>query len=266
METTMARTESGVAYEIVGGAGPTVLAVPGAGDLRSEYRTLGPRLVDAGLRVVTMDLPGHGDSSPGDEYSVAATSSALAEVISAVGGGPVIVVATSFAPAAAVWLAAERPDLIAGIVAISPHLEADGGLKARLERLAIELGLRGPWAGALWGSLYRSWYVSDPPADLAAEVARLRDMVGDPERRRAVRETLTADRDGVDQRIERVSTPTLTIFGSADSHFSDPAAEAVHVSRALRGRHVVVDGAGHYPHVEQPDFVAAAVVEFATTV
>ena len=213
-----------------------------------------------------MDLPGHGDSAPSGEYSVAASASALAEVITALRVGPVVVVATSFAPAAAVWLAAERPDLIAGIVAISPHLEAHGGLKARLERMAIDLGLRGPWASALWGSLYRSWYVSNPPADLDDEVERLRQMVRDPEGRRAVRETLTAHRDGMDQRIERVSTPTLTIFGSSDSHFPDPVAEAVHVSQALRGRHVVVDGAGHYPHVEQPDLVAAAIVEFAATV
>ena len=44
------------------GAGPLVVAVPGMGDLRSTYRHLAPALVDAGFRVATMDLRGHGDS------------------------------------------------------------------------------------------------------------------------------------------------------------------------------------------------------------
>ena len=50
-------------------------------------------------------------------------------LIEAVDAGPAVVVGTSFAPAAAVWAAAERPDLVAGIVAISPHLHADRSLK-----------------------------------------------------------------------------------------------------------------------------------------
>ena len=31
----------------------------------------------------------------------------------------------------------------------------------------------------------------------------------------------------------------------------------------LRGDRLVVEGAGHYPHVEQPDTVAAAIAGFA---
>jgi pimeloyl-ACP methyl ester carboxylesterase len=52
------------------------------------------------------------------------------------------------------------------------------------------------------------------------------------------------------------------IFGSLDDHFTDPAAEAAAVAAQLRGEHVIVDGAGHYPHVERPDVVSEAIVAF----
>ena len=52
-----------IAYDDTGGTGPLVICVPGLGDMRQQYRFLAPRLVAAGFRVVTMDLPGHGESS-----------------------------------------------------------------------------------------------------------------------------------------------------------------------------------------------------------
>jgi pimeloyl-ACP methyl ester carboxylesterase len=62
--------------------------------------------------------------------------------------------------------------------------------------------------------------------------------------------------------MARLDRPTLTVFGSADDHFADPVAEAESTAAELRGEHLVVDGAGHYPHVEQPDLVAGAVISF----
>ena len=55
------RGEGRIAYDMTG-TGPLVVAVPGMGDLRSTYRHLAPALVEAGFRVATMDLRGHGDS------------------------------------------------------------------------------------------------------------------------------------------------------------------------------------------------------------
>jgi len=47
-----------IAYDDTGGTGPLVICVPGLGDVRQQYRFLAPRLVAAGFRVVTIDLPG----------------------------------------------------------------------------------------------------------------------------------------------------------------------------------------------------------------
>jgi pimeloyl-ACP methyl ester carboxylesterase len=251
-----------LAYDDTGGSGRLVVLLPGAGDLRSEYRFIVDALASAGHRVIAADLPGHGGSPPASEYTVAATADAVVELIEAVDDGPAVIVGTSFAPAAAVWVAADRPDLVDGIVAISPHLHADPSLRGRALGAATHALLRGPWAAAAWAKLYAGWYKSSPPADLPSEIARLRAMLADPAGRRAVRQTLTADRDGVDDKIAHADVRTLVVFGTADDHFPDPTAEAHATSRALGGELLLVDGAGHYPHVEQPIVVADALRSF----
>jgi pimeloyl-ACP methyl ester carboxylesterase len=263
MENTMATQQTAMAFDDSGsGSGRLVILLPGAGDLRSEYRFVSPPIAAAGYRVVTADLPGHGESPTAEAYTVESTAAALVALIEQLGAGPATVVATSFAPTAAVWAAAERPDLIDGIVAISPHLDEDRSLRGRLLVVALKAAMIGPWAGAAWGGLYRSWYKTTPPTDLDAEIGSMRRMLASRARRRAVAETLTASRSGVAERIERVSIPTLTVFGSADDHFQDPSGAAASVAGRLRGGSLIVDGAGHYPHVEQPEIVADAIVSF----
>ena len=56
------RPEGRVGYDVAGD-GQLVVLVPGMGDLRAAYRFLAPALRDAGYRVATTDLHGHGDSA-----------------------------------------------------------------------------------------------------------------------------------------------------------------------------------------------------------
>jgi pimeloyl-ACP methyl ester carboxylesterase len=77
-----------------------------------------------------------------------------------------------------------------------------------------------------------------------------------------VRHTLTADRDGMAERIAALAVPSLTVYGSADDHFADAAGEASVLADRLGGDHLVVEGAGHYPHVEFPDRVTDAILDF----
>jgi pimeloyl-ACP methyl ester carboxylesterase len=215
--------------------------------------------VASGARVVTADLRGHGDSSPDwPKYGMAETAADLVALLDHLDAGPATVVATSFAPAAALWAAADRPDLIGRLVLISAHLEA----APIWQRLPLGLMLRGPLAGRLWAGQFRKWHPAAPPADLDAHAAGLAQMMADPQRRRAVRETLTAHRNGLAARIARVDAPTLIIMGGADSHFKDPAAEGASIAARTEGKVHVIRDAGHYPHVEFPGPVAAAIADF----
>ena len=252
-----------MAHDDTGGDGRLMMLLPGAGDVRSEHRFLAARLAGQGFRVVTADLPGHGQSQIASEYTLASTAAAIIDLVESIQAGPALVVACSFAPAAAVWAAAERPELFSGIVAISPHLHADDSVKGKAQEVLLNALMRGPWAAGMWARFYRGWYKSDPPSDLGLEVAKMRTMFSDPNRRAAARQTLTASREGIAARIERLGVPTLTVFGSMDDHFDDPVATAETTAGELGGDRLIVEGAGHYPHVEQPEPVAAAITRFA---
>ncbi len=248
-----------IAFDDTGGDGQLVVMLPGAGDLRSEYRFLAPALAVRGERVVTVDLRGHGESSAEwPAYGMAETASDLIALLDHLQAGPATVVATSFSPTAALWAAADRPDLINGLVLISAHLDD----APAWQRLPLALLLRLPFAGKLWANQYRNWHPGAAPADLDDHAQALTDMLADSRRRTAVRKTLIASRDGLDGRIERVRVPTLVIMGGADSHFRDPAAEGASIAARTGGTLVMVFNAGHYPHAEYPDQVDAAISGF----
>jgi pimeloyl-ACP methyl ester carboxylesterase len=248
-----------IAFDDSGGTGPLVVMLPGAGDVRDEYRFVAPDLRAGGARVVTVDLRGHGESSadwPG--YGVADTAFDLIALLDHLDGGPATVVGASFSPAAALWAAAERPDLIGRLVLVSAHLETP----PIWQRIPLRMMLRGPFAGRLWASQFRKWHPAAPPADLDERADALAAMMADPRRRRAVRETLTARRDGLAARIARVDVPTLVVMGGADSHFGDPSGAGVSIATETGGRLQVIPDAGHYPHVEFPGQVVTAIADF----
>ena len=170
------RPDGRLAFDDTGGDGPLIVCVPGLGDLRSEHRFLRPLLVDAGWRVVTMDLRGHGESS---------------------------VEWPSYAPEA----------VGDDIVALLAHLDA------------------------------------------------VRANLAEPGRGRALRRMLAAPKTACEARMPEVAVPALVVMGTADPDFDDPAAEAAAVAAGVRGEVLLVDGAGHYPHVEQPERVAAAITD-----
>jgi alpha-beta hydrolase superfamily lysophospholipase len=59
-----------IAYDDSGGSGLLVIAAPGMGDTRGVYQHLSPLLTGDGLRLVTFDLRGLGESSvEWDDYS-----------------------------------------------------------------------------------------------------------------------------------------------------------------------------------------------------
>ena len=86
------------------------------GELRSVYRFTVPALVAAGYRVATMDLRGHGDSDATfgryDDVAAGGDVVALVEHL----GGPAVVIGSSMGAGAAAWAAAERRDLVTGLV------------------------------------------------------------------------------------------------------------------------------------------------------
>ena len=242
------------------GAGPLVICVPGMGDLRGEYRFLAPRLVAAGYRVVTLDVRGHGETSVRwPDYSVAGIGADILSLARALNADTATIIGTSMAAGAAVWAAAEGPELIAGIILVGPFVRGGG---SRLLARTMAAVFSGPWGAGLWTAYYRRLYPTQKPADFEEYVGALKANLREPGRLGALRQMLLARKDASDARLERVAAPTLVLMGTRDPDFPDPAKEAALVAERTHGTAQTIEGAGHYPHAEAPDITSERVIAF----
>jgi pimeloyl-ACP methyl ester carboxylesterase len=257
------RPEGRIGYDLRG-EGPLVVCMPGMGDVRFSYRELAAGLVSGGYTVATMDLRGHGDSdttfSRYDDVAAGQDALALVEHLSegAGGGRPAVLVGNSMSAGAAVWAAAERPDLVQGLVLTGPFVR-DLPV-SRAQKLMLALMLRRPWGAAAWLAFWKSLYRTAKPADLAEHRALIAASLRRPGGWEAFKATTGTSHEPAHQRLGDVHVPTLVVMGTKDPDFPDPAAEARFVAGALDGEVLLVEGAGHYPHAERPDEVVPAVL------
>ncbi|MER7176023.1 alpha/beta fold hydrolase [Streptomyces mesophilus] len=249
-----------IAYSVSGPeGGHLVVMAPGMGDLRAVYRFVVPQLVAAGYRVATMDLRGHGESSTGwDSHTTSAHGADYLALIRHL-GGPATVVGQSFTPDSAVSAAAELPDLVTGVVALSPW--ANPPKPGRVMAAVTGLVLRTPF---LWGLFYSSLYKADKPADFKEYVATMKSRLREPGRTAAF--VAVGDPEAKDSAAHRsqVHQPSLILMGTKDPDFKDPRAEAEEFASGLAGPSeiVMIEGAGHYPQAEMPQEVATALLAF----
>jgi pimeloyl-ACP methyl ester carboxylesterase len=260
----LGRPEGNIAYTDAG-SGPLVVAVPGMGDVRSTYDDLAPALVDAGYRVVIADLRGHGDSGTtfrthGDD----ATGADLLALVEHLGAGPAVLLGNSMGASSAAWAAAERPDLVRGLVLISPLLRQPGSpAMQRVLRLVYRALLARPWGAAFWGAYYSSISKGRRSARHAEQVAAVRQNLREPGHLRSFRDLAMAlDHSVVEARLPEVAAPSLAVVGALDPDFADPAKELAWITETIGARGVLVDEVGHYPQHQAPDVVVPAVLDF----
>ncbi|MBG6059790.1 pimeloyl-ACP methyl ester carboxylesterase [Cryobacterium sp. MP_M5] len=259
----LAQPEGRIAYDIQG-AGPLVLLVPGMGDLRSTYRFLTSALVAAGYTVATTDLRGHGDSSSVfSSYGDAVTASDLVALLDDL-GKPAVVVGNSMGAGAAVIAAADRPELVNGLVLVGPFVREPAS-NTRFNRLFLRLLMARPWAAAAWKAYLPKLYVGTPPTDFSQYKKDVIASIRRPGYTRAFSLTTRTDHVQAGDSLDRVTAPVLIVMGEKDPDFKDPKAEADWIARTLHGEAVMVPDAGHYPQSQQPERTSAAIIRFLST-
>ena len=250
-----------LAFDDTGGTGPLVLAIPGMGDLRGEYRHLVPHLTAAGYRVVTLDIRGHGESDPRwDDYSAHAIGHDALRLIDHLDAGPAILMGTSFAAGSVAWAVHDEPEKVAAIVCFGPIVHDLP--TAWYKTAALRVGFGGPWRVGFWMTYWDSLYPTAKPTDQDAYRRSLAANLRQPGRMDALRTMIGLSKADTDAMLGVVPRPTLVVMGSKDPDFPDPKAEASHVAGRMGGDVLMVGGAGHYPQAEMPDTVGPRVVAF----
>jgi pimeloyl-ACP methyl ester carboxylesterase len=260
-----------IAYQVVG-QGPLVVLSPGMANTRSSYRFLAPLVANAGYRVASVDLRGHGESSTGwDSYRHADTAGDLIEVIKQL-GGPAVIVGQSFSGGAATIAAATHPDLVSAIVEIDPFTRpAKINVSALLRNAAYRRGglllARFLVTGSVtaWSKYLNVAYPGRKPADWDTWLAALQANLREPGRVKAAQSMAKSKLVGATALLASVGCPALVLMGSNDSDWADPEAEAAAIIDLLPaglGRYEMIESAGHYPHAQYPQQVADIIVPF----
>ncbi|GIF20501.1 pimeloyl-ACP methyl ester carboxylesterase [Actinoplanes tereljensis] len=257
-----------IAYEVAGD-GPLVVLAHGMGDSRASYRFVIPQLVAAGYRVAAADLRGCGESSTDwPSFSRTDVADDLIALIRHL-GGPAVLVGQSFSGGSATIAAAQHPDLVSGIVELAPFTRAQsiklGDFRVKRYRAGTTRLLGTAILGSvkLWLSYLDVAFPGRKPADWADQTDRIRSMMGEPARMKAMQKMGMSKPTDAGDHLARVQCPALIVEGSLDPDWADPRAEGEAIVAALPNAELaVIEGAGHYPHTQYPDETVALLLPF----
>lgn len=252
--------EGRMAYEDSVSGSETIICIPGMGDTRGQFREIAPLLMAEGFRLIVVDPRGHGDSDATfSKYSASAIGEDLIKLIDSL-HTDVYLVGNSSGGASATWAAAERPEKVKAVIFLDAFLR-DHPL-GFFQRVALELSLRGPWAVAAWTSYYKSLFIGNPPQDQGTYTASLAESLRKDGHIAVLRTMAFSSKSDVEARLKDVHQPVLAIAGSKDPDFPAPEEEVNWILSMVKGEKFMVDGAGHYPHLEQAKPLAFRIGEF----
>lgn len=250
------------------GAGPALVLLhgfTGSGRSWDALRTA----FEAARRVVTIDLPGHGESSsPRDaaRYRLRRVADDIIRVLDALHVDRVSLLGYSLGGRAALRVALTHPGRLRALVleSCSPGIAApeertarersDGELASMIEREGV-VRFTGHWEQLpIWAT-----QAALPDAVRARlRTGRLANsavgLAG------SLRGAGVAVEPDVSEQLPGLVTPTLLIAGALDDRYAGIAAAMAHVLPEARLE--VVEGAGHAVHLERPDRFASLVGAF----
>jgi pimeloyl-ACP methyl ester carboxylesterase len=250
---TCGGTHYDVFVETAGHGAPVLLLHTAGADARQFQGQLADVALARSWRLIAPDLPFHGRSMPprdwdGGPYRLS-TEQYLGwctALIEQVIGTPAIVAGGSMGAAMALVLAAERPDLVRGVVAIEPPFRSTGrrnpyqhhvGVHGGLHNASFVRGLMSPTSPeadrrrAVW------IYSQGAPGIYTGDLAFYSDEF---------------DGATIAPRIDTGRTPVVLLCGSYD--YSATPEDGRRLQTLMPGARLeVMDGLGHFPMCEHPD-------------
>lgn len=209
----------------------------------------------APLRVLRVDLPGHGASPPAHEpFSVGDLADGVLAVVEEAGGGSFHAAGVSLGGAVALELAVAHPDRVRTLTMCcsGARIGTPGGWADRAA------GVRAGGTASLVAASAARWFAPGFPERHQRVAARALDAligVDDESYARCAEALGRFDRSAA---AAAVSAPTLLLSGGYDQ-VTPPASVRELAAVLPRSRHVTIESAGHLAPLEAPAEVAALV-------
>jgi pimeloyl-ACP methyl ester carboxylesterase len=240
-------TPVGPQAAFVGGAGPTLVFLHGAGDQAGSWSKVAPRFTGS-YRLVLVDLPGHGDSAPaaGPLTMTKVLSGTEAVLNHYASGQPVTLVGNSLGAWVALIYARQHPQQVARVVAV------DGGpLRGDRPELAKLPATREEARKLFDAVLDRG---SPRPPDFVLD-----DLVRESNNGPMGR--IVAARDDYDRyllaSVQDITVPVDLLWGESDELVPLEYAKKMEAQLAA-ARLTTIPRCGHIPQQECPNTFAAA--------
>lgn len=259
----MAVTGQGTAYDLTGPEGaPVVVLIHGLGLARGvTWRAIAPVLAKR-YRVLSYDLPGHGETAPPEgPVSLSALSAQVIGLMDALGIARAALVGFSLGGMINRRCVMDHPERVAGLAILnSPH-ERDHQAQKMVEASARDSSTGGP-AATIEAAIER-WFTPEfknHSSDLVDEV-RATVLASDPASYAAHRRVLA---EGVTELIRPqppITHPTLVMTCEQDSG-STPAMSHAIASEIEGAETVIVPGLRHLGLLEQPGRFTPPVLDF----
>src|SRR5215472_10084770 len=213
-----------------------------------------------------MDIRGQGETSASwPEYTDAALGSDMLVLIKHLGAESAFLIGTSKATGGALQAALQEPSLVRGLVLLGPFVAAPRS--ALLTNLMTGLIFFPLWGVALYSSYFPRMYPHARPADFEEHLGRVRAMLKEPGRLRALRLLFSESSGATYARHSQVQAPVLILMGSRDPDVGHPEQEARTLGRRLPHATVqIIEGAGHHLAAELPEVVGPRMLAFLATI
>ncbi len=265
-----------VAYQDAGSGDETLLLIHGMAGSSETWRAVIPQL-SRKYRVVAPDLLGHGQSAkPRGDYSLGAFAVWLRDLLDELHVARATIVGQSLGGGVAMQFVYQHPDYCQRLILISSGgLGPDVGWTLRLlsaPGAELILPVIAPRPVLTAGNKLRSWFTAvGIQSPRGAELWSAYSSLSDAETRQAFLRTL---RSVVDYRGQAVSAinrlhmvselPIMAIWGDEDRIIPVDHAYSAQEARPA-SRLEVLEGVGHFPHVERPSQVVDLIDDFIGT-
>lgn len=251
MSQTLLLSDGLTVRALVAGSGTPLLLIHGVG-MRAEAWAPQIAALAADYRVIALDMPGHGDSTPLPGAPLLPDYVAwAARVITALDLGPVSVAGHSMGALIATGLAVEYPSLVHRAALLNGVFRRSSQAKAAVLARAAEIGAG---LGGIEGPLSR-WFGSGDDA-VRDQVAGWLRSVSQAGYAAAYRAFAEGDSTYADH-ITTIRCPLLVLTADGDAN-STPEMSRMMAALAPIGRVVVIEGHRHMTNLTAPEAVTAA--------
>lgn len=251
--------------------GAPILLLHGFASSGNEFFRLAPILAE-NRSVIAIDLLGFGFSQrvpePGDYFSHQGQAALVSRVLEVLGIQKADVAGASYGGAIAGQLALDHPSQVRRLVFIDAQIYMEGNVGGELvANLPFGFSQALTWLTLGGGPLTtRLFEVACYDPVICLGDGDLIDNLGPPTQIKGNVSSLIAfsrspQNQSLPANVAQITQEALVIWGEEDAII--PTADGVRLAQELPNAHLQwIMRAGHVPHIERPDMVAAAIIGF----